>query len=666
METSRALIVCPRDEAPNTTAPGAVTTPFEEFVAALLQRRTLTQTSMSGSAIWTGFPVEQVLADGFWLILLKVAKKFRLPHQTELHVEALTPRIGHWINAGLLLVHGSPEAGAAAFETTVIDAVEAHPAGHDEAAVNAAEVWQVSCGKYFAALLKASDEYGKALEAACSELETEGAHSDDFSRFLDRTDVSHLLTAGLTLQMEGRSSLSDAVYLKNNTGWYHQTLTALAGVKRLRTLYNLFRRIPYSANRPPADGYHDASGIGFPWLRAQVLLAALSAPDADFILSQDYAPALDAIAGQKPSAVTAKVLKRIKARGVRFAPQEATMLADTVEGYAASFAVRRHRDLNAVDMSETLIVLPADLAHVTSEDAAKYFTDQGAFEVAVPFGKGGVLSNHIEDDTRLLLETFDRLDWTKLTAADIGNMLHVQRAPEELIAQHIHLMPRDEAQKAAALLMTQDEAADRKIVQILIDSDVLPVTPEIVDKHHRCISSQKAAALIPQFLRTDRGLTSAVLLCYRLDREDAQSLFSAKEIRREATRLMDETLSGRDAAGSKQLQDSLGLELTLRYLLSCELTLRENEYRDPFYLKNDQDEPFVPWERMSEPYKAHMVVGDLHEIAGIKRTALKKRLKTDCSEDAIFRWLYESDPDLEDKLVQHLASRDEYFRRLAR
>ena len=99
-------------------------TPFGQFLAILLTNQ-VTQQSMAGVAKWHSNLIEHVVSNSLWLVIIKTAKNLGLPVNTPEQVEQITKfHLDRLINLGLLIVHGSPEKAAEAFQVSVIDVVE--------------------------------------------------------------------------------------------------------------------------------------------------------------------------------------------------------------------------------------------------------------------------------------------------------------------------------------------------------------------------------------------------------------------------------------------------------------------------------------------------------------------------------------------------------------
>lgn len=99
-------------------------TPFGQFLAILLTNQA-TQQSMAGVAKWHSNLIEHIVSNGLWLVIIKTAKNLNKSINTPEQIEYITKfHLDRLINLGLLLVHGSPEKAAKAFQTSVIDVVE--------------------------------------------------------------------------------------------------------------------------------------------------------------------------------------------------------------------------------------------------------------------------------------------------------------------------------------------------------------------------------------------------------------------------------------------------------------------------------------------------------------------------------------------------------------
>lgn len=104
---------------------------FGRFLLALKAGQTTQQPLMGGQVIWCDEPVELIALSGIWTIMSKLASLQDESINTTVQALSMAERVDRLVSAGMMLVHGSPEAAAAVFHNKVITLTrEAHVLGY--------------------------------------------------------------------------------------------------------------------------------------------------------------------------------------------------------------------------------------------------------------------------------------------------------------------------------------------------------------------------------------------------------------------------------------------------------------------------------------------------------------------------------------------------------
>src|SRR3989339_327094 len=96
-------------------------TVFEAFMATLYSMYKKVSTPvLSGGGSLNDMPIDAVIASGLWVIIQKVAQLIGMDLTTQSVVEKVSARVDRLVSAGILLVHGSAEEAAKAFDRDVL------------------------------------------------------------------------------------------------------------------------------------------------------------------------------------------------------------------------------------------------------------------------------------------------------------------------------------------------------------------------------------------------------------------------------------------------------------------------------------------------------------------------------------------------------------------
>ncbi|MEI6511298.1 MAG: hypothetical protein WCO25_04630 [Candidatus Uhrbacteria bacterium] len=133
-------------------------------------------TTHFGAARWSGLPIRLVLADAAALVIDAVGKRRERTAQTLIDAKKIAEQTEARLNVGLLLLHGSSENAAIAFEQTMRDAIAAAAKEYrarepSNPPMDAASVWTRPAYLFLVACVKRGREEGERLRVVVDRLE---------------------------------------------------------------------------------------------------------------------------------------------------------------------------------------------------------------------------------------------------------------------------------------------------------------------------------------------------------------------------------------------------------------------------------------------------------------------------------------------------------------
>lgn len=132
-------------------------------------------TTHFGAARWSGLPIRLVLAEAAALVIDAVGKRRERTAQTLIDAKKIAEQTEARLNVGLILLHGSAEKAAIAFEKTMCDAIAAAAKEHrarkpSDPPMDAASVWTQPAYLFLVACVKRGREEGERLRVTVDRL----------------------------------------------------------------------------------------------------------------------------------------------------------------------------------------------------------------------------------------------------------------------------------------------------------------------------------------------------------------------------------------------------------------------------------------------------------------------------------------------------------------
>jgi hypothetical protein len=420
---------------------------FERFVSSLKNQLEKEKTAtIGGTAMtWKEFPLEEALADGLWVIMLKAADRAKHKIGTEKDAEDAAKLINHFLEVGILLQGKSPEEIADEFISDVPAAVKNElEKKSPEETFAANDIWQVPVAKFFAKIIKQVQEAGD--EATQIKQKVEKFVSLDKRRGIGLFDVD----GGF------RAPLDD---LRLETAWgneFRDPNSYIAEYTKYRDAkdkYEACNEFPLKLNTIPEDVYTSNTYVSKQWLWTQLCVAAGDLPDRDYILSTDLPIAAEAIRSMTDEKIIDAFCGRMKKRKPSFTrtagldiliKQEVLSYLRLSCGQENIFSIITNFyvkiDFSKFEFSESLA------RKIVKTPEANGGGNVESIAHAVRYQKDS-------DRVKILDDIYKAINWSGVAAKEIPAIVSAELLPTDLVVDGILEMPEAEAKKAAQFLV---------------------------------------------------------------------------------------------------------------------------------------------------------------------------------------------------------------------
>lgn len=675
-----------------------VTTPFQAFLIALQERQAQGALSSMHSAIWTAVPIERLLVDAGWTLASIVAGKLGLSFSTHKEVRLAAQLTDQMINAGLVLVHGTPAAAAEAFEAKVIGAINlalanGYRPGHtlSKAAWRALGNGQPGLARNelrgqkvqaFGALtslwtlpsyLFLFDCY-KASRDLCDDLAVRIAafrrrnliptgrlsssemfdhlsvpyvrnDSDDSSQDQVEVAIVYLDIAGkhadYEMPAEGRA----------RKGGLDDVLGATSAMEQLELRLSTLSAIPIDFGAVPQDILVNTKAIESNWVRGQVLCAALGL-QVETLPSAMYKKAMKIVKLQSVKQLVDQTVNAILGRGTKW-----TVLQEDCFRQMCTREARALHQLRAdpgVESSEeSMTAVSIETFKITPAKALEILTDGDQAIV-------GTLDSMSDQKVRAFLrnKVLPKIDWSTLDEQTAMRVVNGQRLPMDLLLDGV-----------AKLKAEVRDAVVKNLLQYRIDPEDA-VVPELAKRGLLILNYELIvvyAEEIPANLMFDWLMTQSKQLerltivvrfraISRLKVRQLRELCQLTAVREPLVELFSVLI--RDSARADHgidpyqviaLQLQLGCDLWREFVAAALVYDRLAELTLPA----DPDHPRTAWLEMAQPdHLDYEENGLAMMIAPGKQLS---KLLVEYSEERAFRFLHEGSPQVERLWRDYLA-----------
>lgn len=594
--------------------------PLQRFISVLRRRFHDLGSSVAENTHWTELPVENMLADGMWPIILKAGERLNVAPNTQTAVQSIANRAGFLINAGLILDFENMNDAVHAWERTVMPDVEERLRND---ALSPASVWQTPVATFLAERIRHALETGARTRTLVERRAQENA-------CLSSRNLDFIYVPGYRMESVMPGYRMESVCLLR---WdTDESLLADAPWDTLAQLEKnlqsdlkkiaLLRKLPINLRELEQEAeLQDLMTIESCWFRTMVLKAACQGPHNAYLTQKEYLRALEKLPRLDNDTLVARVLSRIDRTGARLSNSERRGLEAFTRHVIPHVRIMKPK-LDLYTIGDIFI-------HIAERDRVQAMRDEAKAET----------DNHV-------------IHWATATLEDLRNRL-LGGLPESqqtvflaTVAAHTWEMPHETQEDAVRMLLRDvygDERDRMRFLGQLCKTPIITERPELFLEEDDAMTQVQFARWLPAFVarymqldnppRIDsKWLTNAI---HRLSR-NRQTALIADPATRPTLAFVDVAPKALSAAVRK-VDPDYGLKLSA----ARDVQRRETIYSDP-----EATEALVPW-------------GIQEEGTTTTLALIAKRF----TEDDIFRWLHEADPDLETIFREFVKNRKRYFKK---
>lgn len=698
METITAIVHVPRVTDSEKSQDTDHLSPFHAFMNALLGSQPPKATSMSGAAEWSGAPMEALIAQGLWPIMMRIASNLGTDLSAEKNVLGkVAPKTEFLINIGLTLRYSSPEEEAAESFRSMLSGAKFSAVSKG---VNSfASTFQPTIAAFFASILKDLQKIRGILGQKAKTLQSQNQVAPKIiflpacSQFMGLVPLMGLARLHRMMGYDYEKNHLDSrdiSYLRQLGDAFMVYREALKAAHLLPVRMKDFSKINLDI-RESSDPYI----IIEHWLRSAILLASADAPaEQGSIGSEDLLHMLVRARELEDEDLANKTYARFANRGSKQATWPATQ-ADFIARWI-------HEGIRYLRKNSHEWIMNQSLVHYDFSKpifAVKEMSPENALAYATSSSRE--LPKIIHDDRRLDAAIAKALPWGKITLNNFKIMLTFRNLSAESLASGITKLDRKIQPQAVADWISECRMHEHEPVQDAPEApDILKDDPGLDLDTPEAIAILRQAGLLPKdFLAKLRSedsmpknpskdqIIEALLeagannpgddqILYALnlmsiaEKKTLRGVMEEPKHRHQILGLIQQHYSdplrlthfgGTDKA-HKSFWKKLGLPLLLQICLALDIRMRSAEYNLPEekLRETPADEINLPW---SEFWRQAEEDTGVYFPIKVDPLLVKSLMKEQTfSEESIFRWAYAGEPDTEEKLKSYLHARDRYYK----
>ncbi len=682
METITAIVHIPHEmdsEESKKSHSALIISPFHAFMNALLGSEPPKTTSMSGAAEWSGAPMEALVAQGLWPIMLRIASKLDIELSVEKDVLlTLAPKTEYLLNIGITLRYSSPAKAAEDFRKILANA---NNDGFSGGAKSFSAIFQSQSAAFFAEILKNLQATRGVLKAEAEALHSRNRitkkiiYLPENTHFMGLVSLSGLIRLYHMMSYDYRLNCleeRDVDYLRQLGDAFMVYREALNAAHLLPHRMADFAKVDLKM-RLTGDPYV----IIEQWLRSAILLSAADAPaEQGSVGSEDLLQMLVRARETEDQALMAKTYARFAKRGskpVDWPAIQADFIATWIyEGIkcirSESHEWLMNQCLVHYDFSRPIFATKK----ISPENALAYAT------LSSP-----EISKILEKDKKLETAIANALPWDKITLINFKNILEYRNLSAESIAIGITKLDKTIQQQAISEWLI-DCNTDRlryflvtpEAVDILRQAGLLPedflanLKPEeILLKNPSADQLEQALLEVCVENPGDDQLDHTLNLMSAAEEETINRVIAESKHRKQILDMIQEhyfdskmlTHFGGSEKAFKQFWKKLQLPLFLRICLALEIRTRNLEYSLPKkeLLEAPAQDISLPWSQFWQVAEKNTGVYFPIQVDALQVKSLMQEQAF--SEESIFCWAFEGDPKVKSKLAAYLRARDRYY-----
>jgi len=685
-----AKVLVVQQEEPQTNKNSTV---FGRFMS-LLQERYATKSIpvLSGAAVLIGWPVEEIVLSGLWIVMQKISEKTGIQLTTQPQVEKVAERTERLLSAGFIIRFGTVEAVAQAFDEQVLQVIErALELGYRPGMKIGAGIWEtlqkgnmvpmtmivrntvkstlvaesdlfqlgyLPAAMFFAGMIKTARDYRTKLETQLLAVQ-QGNKLSGFERFgVEYTNIfelEHLL----------RKCAAEVDENQDSTAFMGKDSFAKAEEEVQQTLLcqSVFRHFRFNPKNWP--DLNRGLSIDSHWVRSQILLAALEEQlEVDFLASVDqYFQAIKAIKVMTDEEIETRVAVRLARQFInKLSVEEQAWLTNLVRESIARLRLYNDKCLDGAE---------SDLVILKMSDSNWLIETNTALAVATGWDKKTPQKversgNNLEEWLRNRVVT--AICWPELSALEFKEILSARVLSIDLVIDGILAMSHGEAQTEVVAMVMETGRVEAKGIDRLLEAGLIELDIDFIERYCDKLSpatTDRTVDLLFQAIknRSIKGRDGYRLLWQvfgRTSQAYIQQIVDDVE-RREAVRdFFLETISsvdeGNDWEGFDRLHQILGDERFYLLRLGVEASQRGADFTSGEFKRGD----LSVWEEMFETEGVGYI--KLRALGpNVSKTQARQILER-LPEETAFRWIHADEPKLDEIWQQVAKARDRLLR----
>lgn len=563
-----------------------------------------------GLVHWNQTSIRHLLADATPLVLDAIAKRFDQRMQTPTEAITLARAVDARLNFGLLLLHGSPEEAAKAFETQVLmvlnravllgyrpgmtltdlawQALSRNATGVAVGEIgkqsvsnqpeNLASFWRRPAYLFLAACMKRGREKTETLRAQMNRLEQQNGGVVRDAKVLPARQSIQNGVSWLEGDPDAHFTCEHAMELEDKLTSYEAALTVGRSVLRAE--------LPLRG----ADLYVGEEGLFIGWVYTAILKAGLGTVASRDVLSPEQAvEAQQKLRETNTETICDEILSVVRSRCQRI---ESSVLLEA-EKYIRSLAEEHIRDLCRsahAPMLSTHFIDP-----YLSSGFAKDFTHESALEYL--HAQTNDLGEEVGLNLELLPAIENGIEWKRFDSEEIQMMLDLHEIPDDMLLRHL-----SELQKPARTFVVEWFLRNvPNLVNDFLDSGRLSWKRSVGEQYFKVLRQPYLERAVRDLLKSeskiDDRLAELVEMMTRLPDEALCDLWNDKSLYASLSIvvylfLFESRGLEVEPKHAQQLKDQLG-NVFDRYAMESYVKVRAELYAD----RDEEDDVLLPpWE----------------------------------------------------------------------
>ncbi len=700
------LVHLPKAEEPKQKAEAVVNTPFQAFVTALQERQAQGTLRSMHSAMWETFPVERLLADAGWALLTAVAGKIGQTISTRNDVRSVAERTDRLLGVGLILVHGSPEAAAEAFDQKVLGAIglairhgyrpghelsreawKALALGHADLAQRElrtqkvqpfgalSSLWTTPAYLFLADcfkvarelhddLLVRSERFGRRNVIGGRNL-TDNPRLRDINMFyVSEGDLGGVYEAIRFLDVldsiESVVNFSRPDFATSNTAIKsEEALSAKATMADLELRLATLRAIPIDFSALPEESLLDSKSIEETWVLSAVLCAAIGRKN-ETCPSGQYTRAMKKVRKLTMEAIIEQTVAAIRQRDTQWTPAQEDCFR-TMVAVQAKWCQTASLEVTVESAGESMIEV----------DVLKLSFDH-AQAVGVAIGDVPSVTETLAQKSKQVARTFfetrilPAIDWSDLSSEKVLRMFEEMIVPDDLLISGLAKMEPKDLQEVVSSLM----ASHPELISLLVTGGLIPVDGYLLNRYPEAVPADKLADLLRSELTrisfvhgsdvaSGIGLHSLVVGLKRLQ-SGLRTLFEAPATRPALVGLVQSAMDGVEQLTRMDVEiiaAYLGNKPLWREFVAAALVVRRTKQ---YAAEIDPDFFTVSWLDLAK--STHPDYAECKWAFRLDKRENLAVVLTEYTEERAFRFLHEGDPEVEKLWQDYLAAQQRHER----